>query len=141
MSGKIAVFLEDVAEHMDIASDETSFFYNTETGEFEFYNEYESDGMLDPKKFEEDRYVSLPSRFDIHEYAMMQRFAADVQDNHKQELLLVALEGKGAFRRFKGTLFRTELEKGWYAFKAQAFAEVAREWCDENDIPYKTKTV
>ena len=52
------------------------------------------------------------------------------------ELLHVALEGRGAFRRFKDTLHRVGLTNEWYAFKRKAYIEIAREWCVENEIEY-----
>ena len=139
MNDKVSVYLEDVAGEMEMINNESSTFFNTETGEFVFYSEHYSDDAIDPDEFEEDKYVCLPSSFDINEYSIMRRFVEDVQDSHKQELLSVALEGKGAFRRFKDTLYRVDMTDEWYAFKKQAFIEIAREWCEENEIPYKVK--
>lgn len=70
---------------------------------------------------------------------MMGQFADNVCDNRKRELLLVALEGKGAFRRFKDTLDRTGLAGEWYKFRDGAYIEIAREWCEENEIFYQMK--
>ncbi|OQB12475.1 MAG: GTP pyrophosphokinase [Firmicutes bacterium ADurb.Bin193] len=133
------VYLEDVAEEMQMTNDESSIYYNTETGEFVYYSEYYSDDDIDPVEFEEDKYISLPSQHDIGEYDMMEHFADNVRDNRKRELLLVALEGKGAFRRFKDTLDRVDLREEWYHHRDKAYIEVAREWCVKNEISYKMK--
>jgi hypothetical protein len=45
---------------------------------------------------------------------MMVSFVETVSDSHKNELLCVALEGAGAFRRFKDTLYRIDLTDEWY---------------------------
>ncbi|MCL2161823.1 MAG: UPF0158 family protein [Betaproteobacteria bacterium] len=136
---KVSVYLEDVAGEMEMINNESSIFYNMETGEFVFYSEHYSDEAIDLDEFEEDKYVCLPSQFDIDEYSIMRKFVEDVEDARKQELLSVALEGKGAFRRFKDTLHRVDMTDKWYAYKTQAFIEIAREWCEENGIPYKDK--
>ncbi|MCL1809776.1 MAG: UPF0158 family protein [Clostridiales bacterium] len=133
------VYLEDVAEELDMAFDDSTTFYNTETGEFTYYSENFSN-EIDQDEFEDEKYIALPSRYDIREYDMMAEFADALQDERKSELLLVALEGKGAFRRFKDTLPRVGLEKEWYKFKDEAFVEVARKWCEENEIPYKVRS-
>ena len=66
----------------------------------------------------------------------MVKFAETVRNEHKRELLLVALSGKGAFRRFKDTLMRTGLEDKWYVFKHLAYVELARAWCTDNGLAF-----
>lgn len=46
-----------------------------------------------------------------------------------------AIDGRGAFRRFKNQLYRFGLEKEWYQFRDKYFEQIAREWCLENDVP------
>jgi hypothetical protein len=66
------------------------------------------------KKFKGKAWVAAPSQYDIDEYHMMVSFVETVSDSHKNELLCVALEGTGAFRRFKDTLYRIDLTDEWY---------------------------
>jgi nitroreductase len=138
MPSKKTVFLEDIADEMEMVNNESHTFYNTETGEFEYYIEYDDSG-IDPEKYEDGKYIPLPSQYEIHEYEIMETFTETVKDNRKRELLIVALEGKGAFRRFKDTLHRVDLADSWYKFKGRAFIRLAREWCEENKISYKFK--
>ncbi|MCL2021221.1 MAG: UPF0158 family protein [Betaproteobacteria bacterium] len=139
MSDKVSLYLKDVAQEMEALNSESSIFYNTETGEFVFYSENYSDDDTNPDEFEAEKYVCLPSHYDIHEYGITRKFVENVDNSRKQELLAVALEGKGAFRRFKDTLCRVDLREEWFAFRDQAFIELAREWSEENEIPYKVK--
>jgi predicted enzyme related to lactoylglutathione lyase len=131
--------LNEIAEEFEMISDETHLFYNTETGEFDFYADFMEPGDADAEKFEEDCWVAAPSQRDIGEYGMMSDFTDTVTDPRKNELLRVALEGRGAFRRFKDTLHRVGLTEQWYAFRRAAYVELAREWCEENEIPYDEK--
>ena len=128
--------LDQVADEFDIISGETHLFYNTETEEFDWYNEYADMEDDDPEQFDEDCWVAAPSQYDINEYAIMERFAESVEDTRSSELLQVALNGKGAFRRFKDTLQIIGLADAWYAFRHEAFVEIARDWCIQNDLPY-----
>ena len=127
------------ADEFDIINDETYLYYNKETGEFDFYSDSlyaDPDAFEDPEYFEDDCWVECPSQWDINEYEMMKDFAETVADQHKAELLWLALKGKGAFRRFKDTIYNTEIQDEWFAFKRKAYAEVAREWCEDNGLEY-----
>jgi len=132
--------LNEIAEEFEMISEETHLFYSMETGEFDFYNEFIGPDGEDPERFEEDCWIAAPNQRDIGEYDIMSDFTDTVTDPRKNELLCVALEGRGAFRRFKDTLHRVDLTEQWYTFKRSAYVELAREWCEENDIPYDSDT-
>jgi len=131
--------LSTIVEALYMINDETTAFYNTETGAIAFQSEYDSYDDIDSEEFEDAKYIALPTQRDIGEYDMMERFADTVQDEHKRELLEVALEGRGAFRRFKDTLIRVDSQTEWYAFRDTAYAEVAREWCGRYGMRYETE--
>ena len=99
--------LNAVAEEFEMIDLETRLFFNKETGEFDFYNDYMD--SVDTEKFEDGAWIATLNQCDIAEYDMMVEFADTVTDTHKNDLLTVALEGKGAFRRFKDTLHRVDL--------------------------------
>jgi len=75
-------------------------------------------------------YLPLPPKFEVDEYQMMEDFSID-QEN---ENLLATLKGKGAFRRFKNTLYNLELEQEWYEFRNARYEQFARTWCEDNDV-------
>lgn len=128
--------LNIVAGEFEIIDSETHLFYNTETGEFDYFRDF-ADGDDDTEKFEDDCWIACPDQRDINEYDMMVDFADTVTNPRANELLSGALEGRGAFRRFKDTLHRVGLTDKWYAFKRGAYIDLARDWCGENDIPYE----
>jgi flavodoxin len=128
--------LTEVAGEFEIIDAETHLFYNTETGEFDYYGEYMEGEYDTSEKFEDAAWIKAPSQWDIRGYDIMVAFAEAVSDPRKRERLCVSLEGKGAFRRFKDSLHRVDLVEEWYAFKHKAYVELAREWCEENGIAY-----
>ena len=68
-------------------------------------------------------------------YEDMQDFIATVKDEHLAELLEVAINGKGAFRRFKDVLINyPEEREGWFKFKDERMEERALEWLDDIDV-------
>ena len=127
--------LNKVAEEFEMISSDTHLFYNTQTGEFECSLDFDECDD-DPERFENEEWISCHSQRDIREYDIMVDFAESVADPRKRELLCVALEGSGAFRRFKDTLYRVDLRDEWFAFKHNAFIALAREWCEENELEY-----
>ena len=134
------VDLKIAAQDFETISDDTHMFYNTETGEFDFFTNFMlDDGLIDEHeigKFDDPYWISAPRQRDFNGYQMMVDFANTISHPRKHELLSVALEGKGAFRRFKDTLHRTGLAEQWYAFKHLAFIELAKDWCEENGLEY-----
>ena len=129
--------LNHAAGEFEAISDEHQLFYNIETGKFDFYIDPIYSGIEDDyERFEEECWIAAPGQRDLNEYDIMADFAESVPDPRANELLSVALEGKGAFRRFKDTLHRVGLADEWYDFKHKAFVDIAREWCEENEIEY-----
>jgi Uncharacterised protein family (UPF0158) len=73
------------------------------------------------------------------EYGWMAEFAGMVSDVRLRNRLEVALDGRGAFRRFKDVLldFPTERER-WFAFRDERLHAAARERLAEHDIEPRT---
>jgi hypothetical protein len=134
------VSLREAAEMFERISSNVNLFFNTRTGEFDVQFEH-FDFEQEPKTYyKKDGWISAPCRWDLHEHGIMARFCETVADPHAQELLDVALHGKGAFRRFKDVLHRTDLTKEWYAFKHQAFVSTAKKWCEAKNLEYVDDT-
>jgi len=80
--------------------------------------------------------ISFPSQYDLNEYSIMTDFAYSIDDQVKKDKLLTSLDGRGAFRRFKNSVCRLEIEQMWYSYLGAALKEIARVWCEQNEIPY-----
>jgi hypothetical protein len=57
-----------------------------------------------------DDYLPLPSKFDIHEYHIMEEFCYSVVDEKIRRVLSDKIRGSGAFRRFKDAICKYEFE-------------------------------
>jgi len=65
----------------------------------------------------------------------MEDFIATVEDEHLAELLEVAINGKGAFRRFKDVLLNyLEERERWFKFKDERMEQRALEWLDDIEV-------
>ena len=147
----IRVSLSDIVEGMEFQSDEVKPYVNTQTGKVVTVDDEalfaaengDPDGCNESGELELARdildgktYLPLPDRFDIDEYRMMERYAQSVADEAKAQELFVALRGRGTFRYFKDTVRRLGIADDWYAFRDQAFEEIAVAWCEDNGIAF-----
>jgi hypothetical protein len=57
-----------------------------------------------------DRFRQLPTKFDVHEWGIMQDFSHSVESDSIRDDLLHAIHGAGAFRNFKDTVRRFGIE-------------------------------
>ena len=142
MSDKVTVFLEDIADKLDETMDCWEQYLNTATGEVVSLSDgsyIETDEELADEIECSDDYVRLPNQHDIHEYNIMEDFAESCSDAEKRAILFRALNGRKPFRHFKDTLNYSGLDEAYYAFRFLAYIKIAREWCEENEIPYFAK--
>jgi hypothetical protein len=128
--------LNEVAREFEMISLETHVYYNKETGKFDFNMDFVEAEYDRSEMFEGEEWIAAPDVFELGEYDIMVAFADSITDPRANELLSLALDGKGAFRRFRDALYRVNLEKEWYAFRHDAFVVAARRWCEDEDIPY-----
>ncbi len=91
------------------------------------------------KILETDDYIYLPSKFDIHEYEIMERFCLSILDDKISDHMLSSIKGRGAFRRFKDNIHRYDIEKDWYKYREEAIKQIAIDWCEENGIEITDK--
>jgi len=151
---KVIVSIKDVVDEMDVPGDEHSAFLNRHTGELvtlsseelnaaeedddiEDYPKWQQD-MINKAKdvLESDDFLALPSKFDIHEYSIMEDFCFSVADDKIRGALLDKIRGSGAFRRFKDAIQMNGIEEDWYSFRQEALEKIAIDWLEANKIPY-----
>ncbi len=84
-----------------------------------------------------DRYLSLPDKFEIHEWDIMRRFAESRGNRSQRDELIDAIHGSGAFRFFKSTIRRLGIEEEWYQFRDNSLLDIAKEWLEDNGLKYK----
>lgn len=158
IQGEPAVSLNDIVQEMQIISDTMTVYFKRSSGEFitvtdEYIHASECDESLDDRpEWEQDAirmtedvlaheddgdYVPLPSRYDIHEYSVIERFCDTVSNPKVANDLFRLIAGRGAFRRFKDAIRRHGVEDGWYRFRDEEYKEIAREWCKENSITWR----
>ncbi len=139
------VSIKDFVAALDMASDEMSSYVNRATGEVvtlshEDLRLAEDDSGVDMPDWqqevvaeaklilESDEWLELPSKFEIHEWKIMDGFAASVAAESERRAVADAIRGRGAFRNFKSTVRRLGIEAAWFKYKAAALETIARDW-------------
>lgn len=111
-----------------------SYYLDLETGRVEFISDYNKIPQMEEleRKIDEGfggRYISIPQMFSSEAYEIMIRFIATVEDENLTEKLHIAVDGKGAFRRFKNVLLDyPEERERWFKFKDEKIREEVVEW-------------
>ena len=152
----VVVSLKDVVDAIDLPSDEWTSYFNPKTGEIVTVTEEDhylvGDEMLDEQglppwqrenltetreALESGDFLALPDKFEIHEWAMMERFSSDQGSAVRREELSDAIHGRGAFRSFRSAIRRLDIENDWFRFRQLAFEEIAKDWLKAHDISFR----
>lgn len=139
------VNLNVILNAIEMADDNYTYFLDLETGESVFLVDELVTG-LDNKGLDHEieenlgRYLRLPTKFEIHEYHIMEEFIWTLKGK-KAEELGYAIRGRGAFRRFDDMIDRMGITQQWYNFQAKYYRELAIEWCQENGLEYTEESM
>jgi hypothetical protein len=88
----------------------------------------------------QNRYIALPSKYDLNEYRIMENFVYAIPIEEQREEMLGLIQGKGAFSRFRRGIERFLLKDGWYRYRDKEITKFVEEWCQENEIEYEIDT-
>ncbi|RMF93049.1 MAG: hypothetical protein D6736_02370 [Nitrospinota bacterium] len=151
---RATVKLSELVGAMEVQSEEIFSYLNKATGEVvtitreELWAAEEDRPLADFPEWQQQEiqlareilgsegYIPLPSKYEIHEYAIMERFCLSLPDEYLREKMYRSIKGRGAFRRFKENIYRYDIADEWYRYKEEALRQIAIAWCEENDIPY-----
>jgi hypothetical protein len=118
---KLKIDMDFLKSSFEDASGRIDYYLDTETGDIEMDTEddkFARCGDEDEYLYEDSRYLRVPNG-DSHEgYKDMEAFIETIGDSRIQSVLEVAIQGSGAFSRFKSALYRYPKEqKRWFDFK------------------------
>lgn len=127
-------------EAIELASDSGAYFYDFDKQESIYLSEdswnwdEEDKERAELMDMEWDRFIRLPEKYEIHEYRIMEEFIDELDDQKLQMELYRAIQGRGAFRRFKDKIRYAGIEQQWYDYQNNAYREFALRWCKKNNI-------
>jgi hypothetical protein len=85
-----------------------------------------------------DAYLRVEPAASREQYKWMERFVAGVTDEALRERLVIAIDGKGAFRRFKDVLlnYPTERER-WFSYRSDLLHWHMQKWLEKEQLEPK----
>ncbi|MGB5191858.1 MAG: UPF0158 family protein, partial [Polyangiales bacterium] len=91
------------------------------------------DGVADPamhtRIMNDSRYLRIDPVSSREQYRWMERFIATVEDEDLRRRLNIAIDGKGAFRRFKDALMSHPVDRErWFAFRSERLRACMEAW-------------
>src|SRR4051794_20384504 len=160
----ILISLKDVLNEIEASSDEVAAYLNRKTGEtfsafeddlpafdddeegddeegetnLDALPQWQRDAVAKLREIRGDtdgNWVELPSKRDFHEYRVMEEFCQLKKPSLRDDLL-DAIQGSGAFGRFKKLIHRHDIADAWYDHRNKALAAFTKEWLDSEGIAY-----
>ncbi|MCS6798918.1 MAG: UPF0158 family protein [Myxococcota bacterium] len=97
------------------------------------------DGVADPavhaRLAHDPGYLRIDPVSSREQYRWMERFIATVEDPELRARLMQAIEGKGAFRRFKDVLMGHPIDRErWFAFRSERLRACMEVWLEAHGI-------
>ena len=121
-------------------SPDTESFLDTRTGEVVTVTEGAIDYTEQRGKVQAggDAFVRIEPAASREQYKWMERFVSGVTDEPLRERLVIAIDGKGAFRRFKDVLlnYPTERER-WFSYRAELLHWGIAKWLEKEQLAPK----
>ena len=137
---KVKANLSELMDAFDDCRIGDEFHLDAKTGELlrvsdEFVETDEAERIYERLNSEPERYLSIPPESSREGYRDMVAFTESLEDENLKEKLWIALDGKGAFRRFKDVLSRyPEKREEWFRFRKERLERRVRKWLEENEI-------
>ncbi|MNI47731.1 hypothetical protein D3C73_1022640 [compost metagenome] len=152
MKNNKPVKLDDLVSELEL--DNTFTFINTYTGEvitlmreemgaaedeepLEKFPDWQRENIEKAVSIIEDAdgiYVDFTLRNNINEYDIIEEFIGTLKDQKIREEIYGAIQGRGAFRRYKDRIVEYGVDKQWYKYKESKLKELVIEWCKEQGI-------
>jgi hypothetical protein len=119
---------------------DTESFLDTRSGEVITITEGALDYAEQRSKVQSggDACIRIEPAASREQYKWMERFVAGVEDETLRERLVIAIDGKGAFRRFKDVLlnYPTERER-WFSYRADLLHWAMQKWLEKEHLEPK----
>jgi hypothetical protein len=97
------------------------------------------DGIADPamhaRVMSDPQYLRIDPVSSREQYRWMERFIASVEEGELRRQLMAAIDGKGAFRRFKDVLMSFPVDRErWFTFRSERLKTCMEAWLTAHGI-------
>ena len=118
-----------VHSFLDLQTGAVISFYGESADEEETRRVFES---------QKERYIKVEPASSREQYRWMEKFVSTVDEDGLRDRLLIAIDGKGAFRRFKDLLVHYPgVRERWYTYRSAHLHDHINNWLNELGIEEK----
>jgi len=142
LARKVPINWNDLEVAVERNAPTTESFLDLEGGAVVTIVQGDPEAPLLKRKVSENirNYLRIEPASSREQYRWMERFVTSVEDGGLRERLLISIDGKGAFRRFKDVLlaYPTERER-WFSYRAELLHWHIHNWLAESDVEATTE--
>jgi hypothetical protein len=126
---KLFVPMDEILDAMDTHADGTVFYLDTITGQVDLWLDPDHTGEESAFDPEDERYARIAAPTSDEAYRAMESFVDQLDEPDVQAELRRALEGQGAFSRFRAVLAGyPDLRARWEQVKRDGLLQAALAW-------------
>ncbi len=122
-----AMFMNDMRSFINMDTLEVEIHVSED---YFFYNEMEDSAKEETTN--PDKYFPVEQEHSSTAFRVMESFAETVADNRLKGRLTDALERKKPFANFKIIIDNSAVREQWFAYRDEAYANIAMEWIELN---------
>jgi hypothetical protein len=137
MAIKVPVHWDDLETAVERNAPDTESFLDLANGQVVSIIAGEPEAQLLKRKVADDidSYLRIDPASSREQYRWMERFVSSVADEPLRQRLIIAIDGKGAFRRFKDVLANYPAERErWFSYRAELLHWHIHNWLADHGV-------
>ena len=118
-------------------SPETDSYLDLQTGRVTTITTGDPEAAINRQQVSENirNYLRVEPASSREQYRWMEKFVGSVTDEPLRERLIISIDGKGAFRRFKDVLLAYPAERErWFSYRAELLHWHIQTWLEQHEI-------
>lgn len=132
---QVAVFWEALEDAFENNAPEVHSYLQLTTGEVIRIVDGIADPAMHSRIVSDANYVRIDPVSSREQYRWMERYIATVEDPEFRQKLISAIDGKGAFRRFKDVLMSYPADRErWFAFRSERLRTCMEAWLEAHGL-------
>jgi hypothetical protein len=138
----VPIVWDDLEIAVERNAPNTESFLDLTTGQVETVVAGDPEAPMKRQQVSENikNYLRIEPASSREQYRWMERFVTSVVDDALRERLIISIDGKGAFRRFKDVLLAYPAERErWFSYRADLLHWHIHNWLEDHEIEVESE--
>jgi len=136
---KLQIDLNELLIAFEADRSVSDYYLGLKTGKIYYDSAWDSEEFFEdqpePESNEDEDRLFIPPLSSYESYQIMVDFIGTVQNTRLREKLLIAIDGRGAFSRFKNVLIDYPHERErWFLFEKNQLFQKMQDWLENEGI-------